>query len=77
MECIKDQFYMESGWYGPNYEEDFQDIVEGVKKLEFYFILWIYENVCITEWSGYNIKFTGNQVEEIWITNNIFKILLK
>ena len=35
---------MESGWYGPNDEEDFQDIVEEVKKLECYFIIWIYDN---------------------------------
>ena len=35
---------MESGWSGTNYEEYFQDIVEGINKLERYFILWIYEN---------------------------------
>ena len=35
---------MESGWYGPNDEEDFQGIVEEVKKLECYFIIWIYDN---------------------------------
>ena len=33
MECIIDQFHMESGWYGPNDEEDVQDIVEELKKL--------------------------------------------
>ena len=44
MEWIEDQFHMESGWSGPNYEEDFQCIVEAVKKLECYFIIWIYEN---------------------------------
>ena len=43
-EWIKYQFHMESGWSGPNDEEYFQDIFEGVKKLECYFILWIYEN---------------------------------
>ena len=47
MECIKDQFHMESGWSGPNYEEDFQDIVEVVNKLECYFIILIYENYII------------------------------
>ena len=41
---MKYQFHMESGWSGPNDEEYFQDIVEGVKKLECYFILWIYES---------------------------------
>ena len=50
MEWITYQFHMESGWYGPNYEEEFQDeedfqnIVELVKKLECYFIIWIYDN---------------------------------
>ena len=33
-EWIKYQFHMESGWSGPNDEEYFQDIVEGLKKLE-------------------------------------------
>ena len=27
MECIKDQFYIEWGWSGPNHEEHFKDIV--------------------------------------------------
>ena len=44
MEWIKDQFHMGSSWFGTNYEEYFQDIVEGINKLECYFILWIYEN---------------------------------
>ena len=35
---------MESIWSGTNDEEQFQDIVEGLKKLECYFILWIYDN---------------------------------
>ena len=44
MDWIQDQFHMESGWSGPNYEEYFQDNIEEVKKLECYFIIWIYEN---------------------------------
>ena len=43
MDCIKDQFDIESGWSGPNYEEDFQDIVEWVKKLECCFIILMYK----------------------------------
>ena len=35
---------MEIGWSGQNNEEHFHGIFEGVKKIECYFILWIYEN---------------------------------
>ena len=44
MYWIQDQFHMESGWSGPNDEKEFQDIVEEVKKLECYFIIYIYDN---------------------------------
>ena len=31
MECVKDQVHMESIWEYLNYEEHFQDLLEGVK----------------------------------------------
>ena len=59
MEWNKDEFHMESGWSGPNDEEDFQDIVEGVKKIKCYFILWIHDNY---------IQQTKN--DGIWVYKN-------
>ena len=35
---------MESSWSSPNYKEYYQDIVEGLNKIECSFILWIYDN---------------------------------